>query len=97
MDRSSSLVGSPPFTRLIESRTNRKINTIFLIYAHPRKGYFKTVITDRSQRRLRGQALVEYAITVGVIIALVSCASLLLYVFKENGGRILDLVASEYP
>jgi len=55
------------------------------------------VITDRSHRRRRGQALVEYAITVGVIIALMSCASLLLYVLKENGGRILDLVASEYP
>lgn len=62
-----------------------------------RKGYFKTVRTDRSHRGRRGQALVEYAIAVGVIIALMSGTALLLYVLKENGGRILDLVASEYP
>ncbi len=45
----------------------------------------------------RGQTLVEYAITAGVILALLSGAALLLYVFKEDGGRILDRIASEFP
>lgn len=53
--------------------------------------------TDRFHCGRRGQVLVEYVVTVGVIIALMSGAALLLYVLKENGGRILDLVASEYP
>ena len=33
----------------------------------------------------------------GVLLAVVAIASLFLYAFKEYGGRILDLVASEYP
>ena len=48
-------------------------------------------------RRRRGQTLSEYAIASGVLLAVVAMAALFLYTFKEYGGRILDLVASEYP
>ncbi len=48
-------------------------------------------------RRRRGQTLAEYAIVTGVLLAVVAMAALFLYTFKEYGGRILDLAASEYP
>ncbi len=44
-----------------------------------------------------GQTLVEYAVAAGVLLAVIAMAALFLYTFKEYGGRILDLVASEYP
>ena len=44
-----------------------------------------------------GQALVEYAVVAGMMLATMAVMALLLYVFKEHGGRVLDLVASEYP
>ncbi len=50
-----------------------------------------------SRRLRRGQTLTEYAIAAGVLLGVVMVASLFLYTFKEYGGRILDLVASEYP
>lgn len=49
------------------------------------------------RRRCRGQVVMEYAVTAGVLIALFVMLALFLYTFKEYGGRILDLVASEYP
>ncbi len=56
------------------------------------------MIRNGSSRRLRrGQTLTEYAITVGVLLGVVAVAALFLYTFKEYGGRVLDLVASEYP
>ena len=50
-----------------------------------------------TQRRREGQAVLEYVVTAGIMMALVAMVALLLYTFKEYGGRILDLVASEYP
>lgn len=53
-----------------------------------------------SMRRTRensGQALVEYLVMAGVLIASVAVFAVFLYTFKEHGGRVLDLVASEYP
>lgn len=44
-----------------------------------------------------GQAMIEYVITAGMLMAAVVILALLLYTFKEYGGRVLDLVASEYP
>ena len=51
----------------------------------------------RRQRGRRGQALVEYAVVAGMLLASFAILSLLLLTFKEYGNRILDLVASEYP
>lgn len=44
-----------------------------------------------------GQALVEYVMTVAVLTAMLTVCAVFLYTFKSYGGRVLDLVASEYP
>ena len=44
-----------------------------------------------------GQAMLEYAIAAGMMVAAVAVMALLLYVLKEHGGRMLELVGSEYP
>jgi len=44
-----------------------------------------------------GQAMIEYAITAGMLVLAVSILAVFLYAFREYGGRVLDLVASEYP
>lgn len=41
--------------------------------------------------------MLEYVMVVGMLLALVSVMALLLYTFKENGGRVLDLIASDAP
>ena len=41
--------------------------------------------------------MIEYLITAAVLVTTVAVLTLLLYAFKEQGGRVLDLVASEYP
>lgn len=44
-----------------------------------------------------GQVLVETVIVAASMLALVAIISLLIYAFKEHGGRVLDLLASDYP
>ena len=44
-----------------------------------------------------GQAATEFVVVAGMVVAAVSITALLLYTFKEYGGRILNLLASEYP
>jgi len=41
--------------------------------------------------------MIEYVVTTGMLIAAVAIFAVFLYTFKEHGGRVLDLVASEYP
>lgn len=41
--------------------------------------------------------MVEYIIVAGMLIATVAILAVFLYTFKEYGGRVLDLVSSEYP
>ena len=45
----------------------------------------------------KGQAVVEYVVVAAVLMASIAILAVFLYAFRENGGRILDLVASEYP
>jgi hypothetical protein len=45
----------------------------------------------------RGQTFTEYAIVAGMLIAAVAILVVFLATFREYGGRILDLAASEYP
>ncbi len=45
----------------------------------------------------RGQVFIEYLIVTCVLILVVVMMSFLLYALKQNGNRVLDLVASEYP
>ncbi len=48
-------------------------------------------------RRSSGQALVEYAIVAGLLMASLAILTLFLGTFKEYGDRIAALVSSEYP
>lgn len=53
-------------------------------------------MTAKAQAKA-GQTLVEYVISAVVLVGLVSICAVFLYTFREYGGRILNLVASEYP
>ena len=44
-----------------------------------------------------GQTIVEYVIIAGMMIATVAILAVFLYVFREHSGRVLNLLASEYP
>ena len=44
-----------------------------------------------------GQAMVEYVIIAGLLMACLGILTVFLVTFKEYGGRILALVSSEYP
>lgn len=45
----------------------------------------------------RGQAAVEFTIMMALLMLVLVMLGLLLYTFREYGGRVLNLVASEYP
>jgi hypothetical protein len=49
------------------------------------------------QRPRAGQTMLEYLMVAGILLACVSILAVFLYTFKEHGGRILDLAASEFP
>jgi hypothetical protein len=51
----------------------------------------------RLARSRRGQAMIEYVVTAGLLIATISIFAVFLYAFKEYNGRVIDLVSSEYP
>lgn len=44
-----------------------------------------------------GQALAEYVIIAGLLMASLGILTVFFVTFKEYGGRILALVSSEYP
>lgn len=44
-----------------------------------------------------GQIMLETVIVAASMLALVAIMGLLIYVFKEHGSRVLDLLASDYP
>lgn len=45
----------------------------------------------------RGQAMVEYLVVACMFVLTISVLAVFLYAFRENSGRILDLLASDYP
>ena len=49
------------------------------------------------RRSCRGQAMVEYVVATGLLLATLAMLSLVLYTFREYGARVLDLVAYNYP
>jgi hypothetical protein len=51
----------------------------------------------RSASSKRGQAMIEYVVMAGMMLAMVSIMAVLLYALKEHNVRVLDLVSSEYP
>lgn len=44
-----------------------------------------------------GQALVEYLVVAGMLLASLAILTLFLTTFKEYGYRILEMVGSDYP
>ena len=44
-----------------------------------------------------GQVMVEYVVVFGLLIGTLLMLAMFLYVFKEYGGRVLDLIAYDYP
>ena len=45
----------------------------------------------------RGQVMLEYVVVTGILVALVTTMALLLWVFKGNGLRVLELIAADIP
>ena len=41
--------------------------------------------------------MIEYIIVAGILLSVVTILAVLLYVFKQQSARVLDLAASEYP
>ncbi len=44
-----------------------------------------------------GQTTVEFVTVAGMLLLVLVMLALLLYTFREYGGRVMDLVGSEYP
>ncbi len=44
-----------------------------------------------------GQVATEYLVVAGILLASVVLLSIFLYTFKEQGDRVLNIAASEYP
>lgn len=44
-----------------------------------------------------GQAMTEFVVVLGMILATSAILALLLYTFREYGGRVLHLLAAETP
>ena len=51
----------------------------------------------RKFRTRRGQTTTEFAAMMAMVTLCAVIISVFLYTFREFGGRILNLVASEYP
>jgi len=47
--------------------------------------------------RRDGQAMVEYLVVAGMLLAALAVLALFLVTFQEYGYRILDMVGSDYP
>lgn len=49
---------------------------------------------DRSKDRKRGQVMLEYVVALGIFLSLVVLSALLLFAFREYGGRVLSLMST---
>jgi len=45
----------------------------------------------------RGQTMLEYVMVLAMTLGILVTLGFFIVVFKEHGGRILDLVSSRYP
>ena len=50
-------------------------------------------LMESGRDRKRGQVMLEYVIALGIFISLVSICAALIYVFREYGNRVLDIIA----
>jgi hypothetical protein len=54
--------------------------------------------TGQNGRKGRaGQAMLEFAIVAGMVTLTLVVFGLYLYTFREQGTRVLDLIAADYP
>jgi hypothetical protein len=44
-----------------------------------------------------GQTMLEYVIVLGMSLGIIVTIGFFMYVFKEHGGRILDIISGPYP
>jgi uncharacterized protein (UPF0333 family) len=51
----------------------------------------------RIQSSKRGQTMLEYTLVLTLTLGVLISLGFFIVVFKEHGGRILDLVSSPYP
>jgi hypothetical protein len=54
-------------------------------------------VTSIASGSRRGQAMVEYVIVAAMLTATIAIMAVFLYSFREDSGRVLDLVSSEFP
>ena len=54
-------------------------------------------VRSRCACNQRGQTMVEYVLITAIMVLSLSILAMLMYVFKEQSARVLDLVSSEYP
>jgi len=50
-----------------------------------------------SEKGNSGQVMLEYAIVAGILVVVVAMLALFLYTFKEQGGRVMDLISADFP
>jgi hypothetical protein len=55
------------------------------------------IASGSHQRNRSGQVVLEYVVTAGMLVSTVAIMAMLLYVFKENGSRVLEIMSSDYP
>lgn len=53
--------------------------------------------TGKIRRCRSGQAMVEFVVVAGMLLATVAIMMVFLGTFREYGTRVLNLVGSEYP
>ena len=73
------------FADIGPGKTSRKRHLLFAL------------LSSALHRASRGQAMVEYVIIAGLLMASLGIFTVFFVTFKEYGGRILALVSSEYP
>jgi hypothetical protein len=49
------------------------------------------------RNRKVGQVMLEYVVVVAMTLGILVTLGFFIYVFKEYGGRILDIVSSDFP
>lgn len=73
------------------------INDVLLLFYMVMRHSIWPVRLSRAFRFRSGQAMVEYVVITGTLLACLTILYLFLGTFKEFGSRVLNLIGSEYP
>ena len=107
-DNPSSVVGHPAADFCIppSARPGIALRRSLAFPARPPTALYAVLRAGSAMRRgeialgcisSRGQAMVEYVIIAGLLMASLGILTVFFVTFNEYGGRILALVSSEYP